>query len=68
MPSQAVGVRNSGHRPGGEVNIAGRARGAARIGPVTAQAILAFRSERGTFTSVDELLEVSGIDEPTLHR
>ena len=37
------------------------------IGPVTAQAILAFRSERGTFSSVDELLEVSGIGEPTLH-
>ncbi len=37
------------------------------IGPVTAQAIIAFRSERGTFSSVDELLEVSGIGEPTLH-
>ena len=36
------------------------------IGPVTAQAILAFRSERGTFTSVDELLEVSGIGDATL--
>ena len=36
------------------------------IGPVTAQAILTFRSERGTFSSVDELLEVSGIGEATL--
>jgi competence protein ComEA len=36
------------------------------IGPVTAQAILAFRSERGTFSSVDELLEVSGIGDATL--
>jgi hypothetical protein len=29
--------------------------------------ILAYRSERGTFSPVDELLEVSGIGEPTLH-
>jgi competence protein ComEA len=36
------------------------------IGPVTAQSILAFRTERGTFTSVDELLEVSGIGDVTL--
>jgi competence protein ComEA len=36
------------------------------IGPVTAQAILAYRSERGTFSSVDELLEVSGIGDATL--
>ena len=36
------------------------------VGPVTAQSILAFRSERGTFTSVDELLEVSGIGDATL--
>jgi competence protein ComEA len=36
------------------------------IGPVTAQAILAFRTERGTFSSVDELLEVSGIGDATL--
>jgi competence protein ComEA len=36
------------------------------IGPITAQSILAFRSEHGTFTSVDELLEVSGIGDATL--
>ncbi|MBF4163323.1 ComEA family DNA-binding protein [Nocardioides acrostichi] len=36
------------------------------IGPVTAQAILAWRQEHGSFTSVDELLEVSGIGEATL--
>jgi competence protein ComEA len=36
------------------------------VGPVTAQAILAFRSEHGAFTAVDELLEVSGIGEATL--
>lgn len=36
------------------------------VGPVTAQAILAWRTDHGGFTSVDELLEVSGIGEVTL--
>lgn len=36
------------------------------IGPVTAQAIISWREERGGFTSVDELLEVDGIGEKTL--
>lgn len=36
------------------------------VGPVTAQSILGFRAEHGTFTSVDELLEVSGIGDATL--
>lgn len=36
------------------------------IGPVTAAAILAWRDEHGGFTSIDELLEVSGIGEATL--
>ncbi len=36
------------------------------IGPVTAASILAWRAENGAFTSVDELLEVSGIGEVTL--
>lgn len=36
------------------------------VGPVTAQAILAWRTEHGSFSSVDELLEVSGIGEVTL--
>lgn len=36
------------------------------VGPVTAQAILDWRTEHGGFTSVDELLEVSGIGEVTL--
>jgi competence protein ComEA len=36
------------------------------VGPVTAQAILAYRSENGPFSSVDELVEVSGIGEATL--
>nr|CAA9363424.1 MAG: Late competence protein ComEA, DNA receptor [uncultured Nocardioidaceae bacterium] len=36
------------------------------VGPVTAQAILDWRTEHGGFTSVDELLEVSGIGEVTM--
>ena len=36
------------------------------IGPVTAQAILDWRTQNGSFTSVEELLEVSGIGDATL--
>lgn len=36
------------------------------IGPVTATAILQWRDEHGSFSSVDELLEVDGIGEATL--
>jgi competence protein ComEA len=36
------------------------------VGPVTAEAILAWRSEHGGFSSVDELLEVDGIGDATL--
>ena len=38
------------------------------VGPVTAGRILAWREERGRFTSVEELLEVSGIGERTLEQ
>lgn len=37
-----------------------------QVGPVTAQAIIAWRTENGGFTSVDELLDVTGIGEKTL--
>ena len=36
------------------------------IGPVTAQAILAWRTDNGAFSAVDELLEISGIGDATL--
>lgn len=36
------------------------------VGPVTAQAILAWRTEHGAFAAVEELLDVSGIGEATL--
>lgn len=38
------------------------------VGPVTAGHILTWRSEHGRFTSVEELLEVSGIGERTLEQ
>ncbi len=36
------------------------------VGPVTAESILAWRSEHGAFTAVDQLLDVDGIGEVTL--
>jgi competence protein ComEA len=36
------------------------------VGPATAEAILAYRQEKGRFRSVDELLEVRGIGEAKL--
>jgi competence protein ComEA len=36
------------------------------VGPVTAQAIIAWRTEHGGFTAIDELLEVDGIGDATL--
>jgi competence protein ComEA len=36
------------------------------IGPVTAEAILRWRADNGSFSSVDELLDVSGIGDATL--
>jgi competence protein ComEA len=52
------------------LNLAGQAEleSLPGVGPVTAQAILAWRDQQGGFTSVDELLEVDGIGEKTLAR
>jgi competence protein ComEA len=36
------------------------------VGPVTAAAILQWRAEHGSYTSVDELLEIDGIGDATL--
>lgn len=36
------------------------------VGPVTAQAIIAWRGEHGGFTSIDQLLDVDGIGDATL--
>lgn len=52
------------------LNLASQAEleGLPQVGPVTAQAIVAWRDQRGGFTSIDELLEVDGIGEKTLER
>lgn len=39
-----------------------------QVGPVTAQAIVAWREQHGGFTRVDELLEIDGIGAKTLER
>jgi competence protein ComEA len=36
------------------------------VGPVTAQAIIAWRTEHGAFTAVSQLLDVDGIGDATL--
>ena len=36
------------------------------VGPVTAEAIVAWREENGPFRSVEDLLDVKGIGEATL--
>lgn len=38
------------------------------VGPVTAEAIVAWREQNGAFSAIDELLEVDGIGEKTLQR
>jgi competence protein ComEA len=56
--------------PGGLVNLntasESQLEGLPDVGPVTAQAILAYRQQNGGFTSVDQLLDVQGIGPKTL--
>ena len=56
--------------PGGSININTADQIALEtipgIGPVTAQAIIAYRTEVGSFSSIEQLLEVSGIGPATL--
>ena len=67
-PAVGAGRRPTPGAPLVNLNTADQvaARDAARGRPVTAQAILAWRTEHGGFTTVDELLEVDGIGEATL--
>jgi competence protein ComEA len=73
VPAGAVdpaGVAGSGVDAAGTVNLntatAAELEELPGVGPVTAASIVAFREEHGSFTSVDELLDVSGIGEATL--
>jgi competence protein ComEA len=50
------------------INTAGQAEleSLPEVGPVTAQAIIAWRQEHGGFSNIDQLLDVDGIGEATL--
>lgn len=66
--SAASAPTSAGSTPLVDINTASQAEleTLPEIGPVTAQSILDFRAQNGSFTAVDELLEVSGIGEATL--
>lgn len=72
VPGAVPGLPGAGTGTGVLVNLntAGQAEleTLPQVGPVTAQAILAWRTEHGGFTRVDELLEVDGIGAKTLER
>lgn len=65
----AAGTATSGS-PGSMVNLNAATQAELEelpgVGPVTAAAILQWRTDNGPFTAVDELLEVSGIGDATL--
>lgn len=65
-----AGARPPGGIPGALVNLntatLDELDALSGVGPVTAQAILDWRTEHGRFSTVEELLEVSGIGEKTL--
>jgi competence protein ComEA len=69
-PSGSVGSTPSASATGGLINVntatSTELEELPGIGPVTAEAILQWRTEHGRFSTVEELLEVSGIGEVTL--
>ena len=75
-PANSIAAGESGGAPGDAGSAAGlinlnRATSAdleelPRVGPVTAEKIIAYREQNGPFTAVDQLLEVPGIGEGTL--
>ncbi len=70
VAASAASVPGAGPPPGALVNINTATQAELEtlpgIGPVTAQAILQWRTDNGAFSAVDELMEVSGIGEATL--
>lgn len=69
-PSTAADLGAGGAPAAGTVNVntadATALESLPGIGPVTAEKIVAWRTEHGAFTSLDELLEVDGIGPKTL--
>ncbi|MGJ9411287.1 helix-hairpin-helix domain-containing protein [Aeromicrobium sp. CF4.19] len=71
-PSQggSAGGGGSGDASGPQVNLNSATQEELEtlpgVGPVTAESIITWRTENGRFSSVDDLLEVSGIGEKTL--
>ncbi len=71
-PGTAAATAPGGAAPGALVNINTADQATLEtlsgVGPVTAQAIIAWRTEHGGFTAVVELLEVDGIGDATLEQ
>lgn len=69
-PGAAAGLPGAPAGPLVNLNSAGQAEleTLPQVGPVTAQSIVAWRTEHGGFTRVDELLEVDGIGPKTLEQ
>lgn len=69
-PGAAAGAAPAASGPAALVNLntatLDELDGLPEVGPVTAQAILDYRTEHGGFGSVDELLDIEGIGEKTL--
>lgn len=68
----SVGTPAPGSTPGALVSLNTADQAALEslpeVGPVTAQAIITWRSEHGGFTTIDELLEIDGIGPATLEK
>jgi comEA protein len=72
QPDQGRRFDTAAARPKVEVNINTASReeleSLPRIGPVLSQRIIDYRQKHGTFKSIDELMNVSGIGDATLQR
>jgi competence protein ComEA len=69
VPAAGVGTSAGGATPGGKVNLNTatdeQLETLPRVGPAMAAKIIAWRTENGRFTSVDDLMNVSGIGQKT---